>query len=202
MSCWHRRDSDTITAGQISVLASPLFPEVLTLRRLQSFKGTAARLRPRLLGQSLIDDADTIATIASTTTANTSSMVVYEIPAASTTSSAITVATLTFGQAQLLLSKATALENEILAIAAVAVCGNGVCELGERPNATAAAVNATGQFECCLACTFMGRQITVNLWSLRTCKVLHTLTLHAWHCPGDSVHASKLLIYSYSFACT
>jgi len=32
----------------------------------------------------------------------------------------------------------------VLAIAAVAVCGNGVCELGERPNATAAGVNATG----------------------------------------------------------
>lgn len=139
------RDSQTITAGQISVLASPLFPEKFTLRKLQSFsKAATGRLRPRLLGQSLVDDADTIATIAATTTADASSMVVYNVPADSTTSSAITVATLTFGQAQLLLSEATALQDEILAIAAVAVCGNGVCELGERPNATAAAVNATG----------------------------------------------------------
>ena len=71
-------------------------------------------------------------------------MVVYDVAAASPTSNAITVATLTFGQAQLMLSDATALQDEILAIAAVAVCGNGVCELGERPNSTAAAVNATG----------------------------------------------------------
>lgn len=134
------------------MLASPLFPESFTFRRLQHSRGAATtvvtastgRLRPRLLGQSLLDDGDTIATIASTTI-NTSSMVVYDIPADTLTSAAITVATLTFGQAQLLLSEATALEDEVLAIAAVAVCGNGVCELGERPNATAAGVNATGQ---------------------------------------------------------
>lgn len=72
-------------------------------------------------------------------------MVMYEVASSSATSKAITVATLTFGQAQLLLGDATALQDEILAIAAVAVCGNGICELGERPNSTAAAVNATGE---------------------------------------------------------
>ena len=71
-------------------------------------------------------------------------MTVYDVAASSATSQAVTVATLTFGQAQMLLSDATALQDGILAIAAVAVCGNGVCELGERPNSTAAAVNATG----------------------------------------------------------
>ena len=71
-------------------------------------------------------------------------MVIYEVAPASATSRAITVATLTFGQAQLLLGDATALQDQILAIAAVAVCGNGICELGERPNSTAAAVVATG----------------------------------------------------------
>ena len=71
-------------------------------------------------------------------------MLVYDIAAASATSAAITSAALTFGQAQLLLSDATALDDVVLAIAAVAVCGNGVCELGERPNATAIGVNATG----------------------------------------------------------
>ena len=75
-------------------------------------------------------------------------MALYSVAVATPTSDAITVATLTFGQAQLLLSEATALDDEILAISAVAVCGNGVCELGERPNATAAGVNATGQQIC------------------------------------------------------
>ena len=75
---------------------------------------------------------------------NSSSMLVYDVAASSPTSSAVTSAALTFGQAQMLLADSTALDNEILAIAAVAVCGNGVCELGERPNATAAGVNATG----------------------------------------------------------
>ena len=106
---------------------------------------SSGRIHLRSLGQSLVDDADTIATIASTTSTNTSRMIIYNVPADTSTSSAITVATLTFGQAQLLLSEASELEDEILAIAAVAVCGNGVCELGERPNATAAGVNATGQ---------------------------------------------------------
>ena len=86
-------------------------------------------------------------------------MAVYDVAAASATSNAITVATLTFGQAQLMLTDATALQDDILAIAAVAVCGNGVCELGERPNSTAAAVNATGTDalpetagRCCTTC--------------------------------------------------
>lgn len=111
---------------------------------------SSGRLQPRLLGQSLVNDADTIAKIASTASINMSSMVLYNIPADTSTSAAITVAYLTFGQAQLLLSEATTLEDQILAIAAVAVCGNGMCELGERPNATAAGVNATGLHTLCI----------------------------------------------------
>lgn len=119
-----------------------------TSRRLHHYRGaaTAYVTNPgRQLQASLADEADAVARVTATSTsASNSSMVMYEVASSSATSKAITVATLTFGQAQLLLGDATALQDQILAIAAVAVCGNGVCELGERPNSTAAAVNATG----------------------------------------------------------
>lgn len=99
----------------------------------------------RQLQASLAEEAEAVAKITATTTGSSDAkMVVYEVASSSATSKAVTVATLTFGQAQLLLGDATALQDKILAIAAVAVCGNGVCELGERPVSTAAAVNATG----------------------------------------------------------
>ena len=136
----------------MSVLGLPLFGDSVTLRRLQHVHKAAStkvtvtsRVHSRLLGSSLVDEANNVATIAASASTNASGMALYDVSAATTTSAAITVATLTFGQAQLLLSEATALEDEILAISAVALCGNGVCELGERPNATAAGVNATGQ---------------------------------------------------------
>lgn len=117
-------------------------------RRLHQYRDAASAFfsNPgRQLQASLADEAEAVAKITATTTGSSdSSMVVYEVVSSSATSKAITVATLTFGQAQLLLADATALQDKILAIAAVAVCGNGVCELGERPMSTAAAVNATG----------------------------------------------------------
>ena len=148
MAC---RAASNITSSLVSALSLEASSSSVTSRKLQHFGGAASTTfgasagRLRQLQASLSDDGNTVASILSTTTtANSTSMVVYDVAAGSSTTSAITVAALTFGQAQLLLSDATALDNEVLAIAAVAVCGNGVCELGERPNATAAGVNATG----------------------------------------------------------
>ncbi len=148
------RAATNITSSVVSALS---LESSVTSRKLQQLSGVAGTIvrasagRLRRLQASLADEGDTVAsTLATTTTitTNLTSMVVYDIAAASTTSSAITVKALTFGQAQLLLTDATATFNEVLAIAAVAVCGNGVCELGERPNATAAGVNATGTHWC------------------------------------------------------
>ncbi|DBB00879.1 TPA: hypothetical protein ACH3X1_000798 [Trebouxia sp. C0004] len=139
-----------ITSSLVSALSLESASSSVASRKLQHFGGATSRAVSVLAGSlrrlqaSLADEGDTIAYIASSTTANSTSMLVYDIAAASATSAAITSAALTFGQAQLLLSDATALDDVVLAIAAVAVCGNGVCELGERPNATAAGVNATG----------------------------------------------------------
>ncbi|DBB00425.1 TPA: hypothetical protein ACH3X3_002146 [Trebouxia sp. C0006] len=142
-----------ITSSLVSALSLESASSSVTSRKLQHFGGATSRVVSvsagslRRLQASLADEGNTTARIASstTTTANsTTSMLVYDIAAASATSAAITSAALTFGQAQLLLSDATALDDVVLAIAAVAVCGNGVCELGERPNATAIGVNATG----------------------------------------------------------
>lgn len=113
----------------------------MTSRRLHQLHD-AGSLRRQLQG-SLVDEAQSVAWITATGTSS-SGMVDYEVASASATSRAVTVATLTFGQAQLLLGDAAALQDQVLAIAAVAVCGNGICELGERPNSTAAAVVATG----------------------------------------------------------
>jgi len=144
------RAATNITSSLVSALSLESASSSVTSRKLQHFGGATSRAVSvsagslRRLQASLADEGDTIAYIASSTTANSTSMLVYDIAAASATSAAITSAALTFGQAQLLLSDATALDDVVLAIAAVAVCGNGVCELGERPNATAAGVNATG----------------------------------------------------------
>ncbi len=143
------RAATNITSSLVSALSLESVSSSVTSRKLQHFGGASRAVSVsagslRRLQASLADEGDTIAHIASSTTANSTSMLVYDIAAASATSAAITSAALTFGQAQLLLSDATALEDVVLAIAAVAVCGNGVCELGERPNATAAGVNATG----------------------------------------------------------
>ncbi|KAL0022292.1 hypothetical protein WJX79_005985 [Trebouxia sp. C0005] len=142
--------ASNITSSLVSALSLESSSSSVTSRKLQHFGGATSRAVSvsagslRRLQASLADEGDTTATIASSTTANSTTMLVYDVAAASATSAAITSAALTFGQAQLLLSDATALDDVVLAIAAVAVCGNGVCELGERPNATAAGVNATG----------------------------------------------------------
>ena len=143
------RAAADLTSSIVSALTLESSASSATSRRLHEYRGVPSALvsNPgRQLQASLTDEADAVARITATTitSSSNSSMVVYEVASASATSKAITVATLTFGQAQLLLGDATALQDQILAIAAVAVCGNGVCELGERPNSTAAAVNATG----------------------------------------------------------
>ena len=143
------RAATNITSSLVSALSLESASSSVTSRKLQHFGGASRAVSVsagslRRLQASLADEGDTIAYISSSTTANSTSMLVYDIAAASATSAAITSAALTFGQAQLLLSDATALDDVVLAIAAVAVCGNGVCELGERSNATAAGVNATG----------------------------------------------------------
>jgi len=147
------RAATNITSSLVSALSLESASSSVTSRKLQHFGGATSRAVSVLAGSlrrlqaSLADEGNTTAHIASSTTVtanSTTSMLVYDIAAASATSAAITSAALTFGQAQLLLSDATALDDVVLAIAAVAVCGNGVCELGERPNATAIGVNATG----------------------------------------------------------
>ena len=145
---WCRAAAD-LTSSVVSALSLEFPASSATARRLHNVHDAASalfntpgKLRRQLQG-SLVDEANTVAWITASASSD-SSMVVYEVASASATSRAVTVATLTFGQAQLLLGDATALQDDILAIAAVAVCGNGVCELGERPNSTAAAVNATG----------------------------------------------------------
>ena len=137
------RATDDTTTTIVSALALETSASSATARRLHSVASSAFSelpARQRRLQASLTTDS--VASLA--TSSNASSMTVYEVAASSPTSFAVTSAALTFGQAQMLLAGSTALDNEILAIAAVAVCGNGVCELGERPNATAAGVNATG----------------------------------------------------------
>ena len=137
------RATDDTTTTIVSALALETSASSATARRLHSVAASAFSTLParqRRLQASLTTDS--VASLA--TSSNASSMTVYDVAASSPTSLAVTSAALTFGQAQMLLAGSTALDNEILAIAAVAVCGNGVCELGERPNATAAGVNATG----------------------------------------------------------
>ena len=186
------RDSDDITAGQVSVLSLPLFGDSVTFRRLQSSDSATTRVitsyarpRPRLLGSSLVDEATNVAKTFSTTSTNTSGMALYDVAAATRSSAAITVATLTFGQAQLLLSEATALDDDILAISAVAVCGNGICELGERPNATAAGVNATGQE---IVHSSLGSELCIS-WFCQLPAVVH-LCSYRMHTRKDQLHAA------------
>ena len=146
LSCNLCRAAANATSSVVSALSLDTFTHSVTSRKLHAVSvassvavGTSTGRR---LHGSLASEGDTLAYI--TATSSNSTMVVYDIAAGSPTSRAITSEALTFGQAQLLLSEATTLENEVLAIAAIAVCGNGVCELGERANATAAGVNATG----------------------------------------------------------
>ena len=72
-----------------------------------------------------------------------------QVATQSPSSLAITSAALTVGQTEYLLSNSS--DIALSSVQALAVCGNGVCEIGERPNVASVGLTAKGAAppSCC-----------------------------------------------------
>ena len=99
-----------------------------------------------------------------------------QVATQSPSSLAITSAALTVGQTELLLSNSS--DIALSSVQALPVCGNGVCEVGERPNVASVGLTAKGAGppSCCRHC---GRGCCQGL--LVHLHKVFALHIFAWH---------------------